>query len=352
MRGTSGFEALRLLAKEFSLRSRAEAAFFKPEFMSKTFKAQTGPTQISDLVWQMDVGLSKYPKLVDTLPQHCNKTGLDLHQVDLTLMLLRSLPVDVKNYVVLHVSGEGYTRTAAWSMNSNRVCFRSLVHMVQDGLCMPWKEKLAGKATMATKRSRITMHKVLKSSGDGIQRVSCGSTPPPSTKIQEWNAENAAKLDTCRRIALRIWAVWSVSSVDRAVILRRIAIWQSEVCKFISVFKHWERFRSSQGQACSESWTRKRWSQKERCMKFQPKDLRKKSRNLEKRLWCRSFHHKFQVQKDLGGCWILELPRRCCRRTMSACIVARSRRMRQEHWKHTMQRMELQLTWEPMYWWL
>ena len=52
MRGTSGFEALRLLAKEFSLRSRAEAAFFRSEFMSKTFQAQSGPTQISDLVRQ------------------------------------------------------------------------------------------------------------------------------------------------------------------------------------------------------------------------------------------------------------------------------------------------------------
>ena len=29
VRGTSGFEALRLLAKEFSMRSRAEAVFFK-----------------------------------------------------------------------------------------------------------------------------------------------------------------------------------------------------------------------------------------------------------------------------------------------------------------------------------
>jgi len=67
VRGTFGFEALRLLAKEFSLRSRAEAAFFRSELMSKTFKAQSGPTQISDLVRQMDFGLSKYRKLIDTL---------------------------------------------------------------------------------------------------------------------------------------------------------------------------------------------------------------------------------------------------------------------------------------------
>ena len=128
VRGTSGFEALRLLAKEFSLRSRAEAAFFRSEFMSKTFKAQSGPTQISDLVRQMDVGLSKYRKLIDTLPQHCDKTGLDLQQVDLTLMLLRSLPSDVKNYVVLHASGEGYTdyRTAALKFEQQQRLFQEL----------------------------------------------------------------------------------------------------------------------------------------------------------------------------------------------------------------------------------
>eukprot|EP00435_Cladocopium_sp_Y103_P004433 s4710_g1.t1 len=128
VRGTSGFEALRLLAKEFSLRPRAEAAFFRSEFMSKTFKAQSGPTQISDLVRQMDVGLSKYRKLIDTLPQNSDKTGLDLQQVDLTLMLLRSLPSDVKNYVVLHASGEGYIdyRTVALKYEQQQRLFQEI----------------------------------------------------------------------------------------------------------------------------------------------------------------------------------------------------------------------------------
>ena len=43
-RGTSGFEGLRLLAKEFSLRSRAEASFFRTEFLGKTYKASPGVT--------------------------------------------------------------------------------------------------------------------------------------------------------------------------------------------------------------------------------------------------------------------------------------------------------------------
>ena len=43
-RGTSGFEGLCLLAREFSLRSRAEASFFRTEFLAKTCKASSGVT--------------------------------------------------------------------------------------------------------------------------------------------------------------------------------------------------------------------------------------------------------------------------------------------------------------------
>ena len=67
-RGTSGFEALRLLGKEFSLRTRAEASFFRAEVMKRTYKAENSSTQISDVVRKMDVDLSRYRKLTDTLP--------------------------------------------------------------------------------------------------------------------------------------------------------------------------------------------------------------------------------------------------------------------------------------------
>ena len=39
-RGTSGFEALRLLGKKFSLRTRAEASFFRAEVLKRTYKAE------------------------------------------------------------------------------------------------------------------------------------------------------------------------------------------------------------------------------------------------------------------------------------------------------------------------
>jgi len=53
-RDTSGFEGLRLLAREFSLRSRAEAPFFRTEFLAKTYKASSGVTQVSDVRSTLD----------------------------------------------------------------------------------------------------------------------------------------------------------------------------------------------------------------------------------------------------------------------------------------------------------
>ena len=67
-RGTSGFEALRILGKEFSLRSRAEASFFRAEVLKKSFRGESNATAVSDIVRKLDVELSRYRKLVETLP--------------------------------------------------------------------------------------------------------------------------------------------------------------------------------------------------------------------------------------------------------------------------------------------
>ena len=101
-RGTSGFEALRLLGKEFSLRTRAEASFFRAEVLKRTYKAENTATQISDVVRKMDVDLSRYRKLVETLPVSASRDGLEVASADLTLILLRSLPSECRAYVMLH----------------------------------------------------------------------------------------------------------------------------------------------------------------------------------------------------------------------------------------------------------
>ena len=127
-RGTSGFEALRLLGKEFSLRTRAEASFFRAEVMKRTYKAENSSTQISDVVRKMDVDLSRYRKLTDTLPVTVSREGLEIASADLTLILLRSLPGDCRSYVMLHSKDESYTelRAAAIRFEAQQRLFTEL----------------------------------------------------------------------------------------------------------------------------------------------------------------------------------------------------------------------------------
>ena len=188
-----------------------------------------------------------------------------------------------------------------WSSNNSRGCSKNWVED-QAAICTPWKPKVTGAPTMATKMSRTTMPKVPKRSGNGIERVSCGSTLPQSTKIQEWNVESVARLDTCRRIAARIWVVWSASSADRAGILARIAKPAVRSLQVLLRLRALGKVQVQPRPSLQRKLDEEKVVARERCMKFQPKDLKKKSKNLEKRLWCRSFHHRFQVPRELGGC--------------------------------------------------
>ena len=88
--GTSGLEGLRLLAREFSSRSRAEASFFRTEFLGKTYKASPGVTQVTDVIRQIDVGLSRFRKMIATLPATVSKLGFEVQTRDLAIMWLRS----------------------------------------------------------------------------------------------------------------------------------------------------------------------------------------------------------------------------------------------------------------------
>ena len=127
-RGTSGFEALRLLGKEFSLRTRAEASFFRAEVLKRTYKAENAATQISDVVRKMDVDLSRYRKLVETLPVSASRDGLEVASADLTLILLRSLPSECRAYVMLHAKDETFQelRAAALKFESQQRLFMEL----------------------------------------------------------------------------------------------------------------------------------------------------------------------------------------------------------------------------------
>ena len=127
-RGTSGFEALRILGKEFSLRSRAEASFFRAEVLKKSFRGESNATAVSDIVRKLDVEFSRYRKLVETLPTTHSRDGLEIQSADLTLILLRSLPAGARDYVMLHASDESFPslRAAALRYEGQQRLFMEL----------------------------------------------------------------------------------------------------------------------------------------------------------------------------------------------------------------------------------
>lgn len=106
VRGSSSFEAVQLLSKEFSLRNRAEAAYFRSQLMENTFSVPHG--RVIDTIRSMDVEMSKFRRLIEILPAAASRDGLGLESADLTLMLLRSMPEEVRNYVFLRAAGDDY----------------------------------------------------------------------------------------------------------------------------------------------------------------------------------------------------------------------------------------------------
>ena len=120
---TCGFEALRLLGHEFSLRSRAEASYFRAEFIKRSFRGE-----VSDIVRKVDVELSRYKRLVETLPSTVSRDGLEVGSSDPTLMLSRSISKDARSYCLLHAPGESYQelRKAALRYESQQRMFAEM----------------------------------------------------------------------------------------------------------------------------------------------------------------------------------------------------------------------------------
>ena len=100
----NGFEALRLIAHEYLVRSRQEAMHFRNSLLGKTFKASS----VTELIKQMEFEESRYLKLLNMLPSTISKSGLDLQSTDLAMLFLRSLPITVCEYVTMHGSSDDY----------------------------------------------------------------------------------------------------------------------------------------------------------------------------------------------------------------------------------------------------
>ena len=108
----NGYELVRQLTLEFSIRSRSEALSLRANLSARSFVLAPQETStssvVSDTIRKLDYEVAKFSKLLGTLPAHVDTTGLKMGESDLLLMLLRSLPEAVKQFCLHHSVGESY----------------------------------------------------------------------------------------------------------------------------------------------------------------------------------------------------------------------------------------------------
>ena len=109
---SNGFELLRQLTCEYSLRTRSEALSLRTAFATKVFQLksnETSPTSVvSDVIRKVDLEAARYGRLLGTLPSGIDAVGLQLSDADLLMILMRSLPDSAKMYTVHHSQGDTY----------------------------------------------------------------------------------------------------------------------------------------------------------------------------------------------------------------------------------------------------
>ena len=100
----SGFVALRLLAKEFCLKSRSECLYFRGQLTNQTVKAPSIP----EIVRKIESEQRKYSKLLSSLDPDVQSQGLELQEADMVMVLLRSLPEKCRSYCLLHGDSDSF----------------------------------------------------------------------------------------------------------------------------------------------------------------------------------------------------------------------------------------------------
>ena len=93
----NGYEALRRIVQEYMIKTRAELMHFRTSLLGRTFKAQT----VTEVIKQIEFEESRYNKLARMLPSNVPASDLALLPSDLVMVLIKSLPVGVREYVVV-----------------------------------------------------------------------------------------------------------------------------------------------------------------------------------------------------------------------------------------------------------
>ena len=94
----TGYEMLRQIRLEFSLKTRSEALSLRGDVLRATFKNDN----LLDLLRQIESKLLEYKQLLGTFPNPGLVIDLAIPESDIYLMTLRSLPNDVRSFAQLH----------------------------------------------------------------------------------------------------------------------------------------------------------------------------------------------------------------------------------------------------------
>ena len=119
--GSCGYELIRVLALEFSLRTRTEAICLRAELLRREFKVDSKSIHVvSDLVRMIQVAVNNYERLAETLPVGIYRADLTVTSSDLALLFIRNLPHDAKQYCLLHSENETWEALQAAGLKYER----------------------------------------------------------------------------------------------------------------------------------------------------------------------------------------------------------------------------------------
>ena len=86
LQSSNGFELIRQLTMEYSLRTRSEALSFRTALAHKSFSlhaSETSPsTVVTDTIRKIDYENARYGKLLGTLASSIDATGLQVAEAD------------------------------------------------------------------------------------------------------------------------------------------------------------------------------------------------------------------------------------------------------------------------------
>ena len=109
LQASNGFELVRQLTLEYSIRTRSEALSFRTALAGKSFALHGNETSastiVTDTIRKIDFEMARYSKLLGTLSSRIDAAGLHVAEADLVAVLLRSLPDAVRTFCLHHTGG-------------------------------------------------------------------------------------------------------------------------------------------------------------------------------------------------------------------------------------------------------